>query len=129
MNKRLINKIQTNTELAASVELVCLGHVGPPHALGFAEVGIKMLGFAIDQAKGALIDYADPWVSVFPKMGEHHFDLSCVALTPESIASYEALLIPTNHDVFDYDMIQQHARLIVHTRGVYFKPAANVVKA
>ena len=81
------------------------------------------------QAKGAHIDYADPWVPVFPKMREHHFDLSSVDLTPESIASYDAVLLATNHDVFDYDMIQQHARLIVDTRGVYLKPAANVVKA
>ena len=128
MNKQLINKIQANTESAASVGVVSLGHVGLPHALGFDEVGIKMLGFAIDQAKGAHIDYADPWVPVFPKMREHHFDLSSVDLTPETIASYDALLIATNHDVFDYDMIQQHARLIVDTRGVYFKHAANVVK-
>lgn len=81
------------------------------------------------QAKGAHIDYADPWVPVFPKMREHHFDLSSVDLTPDSIASYDAVLLATNHDVFDYDMIQQHARLIVDTRGVYLKPLANVVKA
>lgn len=81
------------------------------------------------QAKGAHIDYADPWVPVFPKMREHHFDLSSVDLTPESIASYDAILLATNHDVFDYEMIQQHARLIVDTRGVYLKPAVNVVKA
>lgn len=81
------------------------------------------------QAKGAHIDYADPWVPVFPKMREHHFDLSSVDLTPDSIASYAAVLLATNHDVFDYDMIQQHARLIVDTRGVYLKPLANVVKA
>lgn len=81
------------------------------------------------QAKGAHIDYADPWVPVFPKMREHHFDLSSVDLMPDSIASYDAVLLATNHDVFDYDMIQQHARLIVDTRGVYLKPLANVVKA
>lgn len=81
------------------------------------------------QAKGAHIDYADPWVPVFPKMREHHFDLSSVDLTPESIASYDAVLLATNHDVFDYDMIQQHAHLIVDTRGVFLKPAGNVVKA
>ena len=126
MNKQLINKIQANT---ASVGAVGLGHVGLHHALRFAEVGIKMLGFDIDQAKGAHIDYAGPWVPVVTKMRELHFDLSSVALTPESIASYEALLIATNHDVFDYDMIQQHARLIVDTRGVYLTPAANEVKA
>jgi UDP-N-acetyl-D-glucosamine dehydrogenase len=81
------------------------------------------------QAKGAQIDYSDPWVLVFPKMREHHFDLISVDLTPNNVASYDAILLATNHDLFDYEMIQQHARLIVDTRGVYLTPASNVVKA
>jgi UDP-N-acetyl-D-glucosamine dehydrogenase len=81
------------------------------------------------EAKGALIAYSDPWVPVFPKMREHHFELSSVALTPESIASYDAVLLATNHDVFDYDMLLKHARLIVDTRGVYLGAFVNVVKA
>jgi UDP-N-acetyl-D-glucosamine dehydrogenase len=81
------------------------------------------------QSKGAHINYTDPWVPVFPKMREHHFDLSSVNLNPETIASYDVVLLATNHDVFDYDMILQNARLIVDTRGVYLKPANNVVRA
>ena len=81
------------------------------------------------EAKGALIDYSDPWVPVFPKMREHHFDLSSVELTPERVASYDAVLVATNHDAFDYDMIQKHARMIVDTRGVYQGAVDNVVKA
>jgi UDP-N-acetyl-D-glucosamine dehydrogenase len=81
------------------------------------------------QAKGALINYSDPWVPVFPKMREHHFDLSSVDLTPESVATYDVVLLATNHDAFDYDMIQKNARLILDTRGVYLGAMANVVKA
>jgi UDP-N-acetyl-D-glucosamine dehydrogenase len=81
------------------------------------------------QAKGADIHYSDPWVPVFPKMREHHFDLNSVDLTPEIIASYDVVLVATNHDVFDYEMIQQNAQLIVDTRGVYIEPSSNIVKA
>lgn len=81
------------------------------------------------QAKGALIEYSDPWVPVFPKMREHQFNLSSKDLTPENIASYDAVLLATNHDAFNYDMILKSARLIVDTRGVYLDPADNVVKA
>jgi len=80
-------------------------------------------------AKGASVDYSDPHVPTFPKMRKYHFDLRSVALTPESITSYDLVLLATNHDKFDYPMIQKHARLIVDTRGVYLKPAENVVKA
>jgi len=78
---------------------------------------------------GAKVDYSDPHVPVFPKMREHHFDLRSVMLTPESIASYNVVLLATNHDAFDYEAIRRHAKLIVDTRGVYRDPAANVVRA
>ena len=80
-------------------------------------------------ARGAKVDYSDMHVPVFPKMREHHFDLSSVTLTPQSIASYDLLLLATNHDSFDYPMIAKHAKLIVDTRGVFSEPADNVVKA
>ena len=80
-------------------------------------------------AKGARVEYSDPHVPVFPKMRKHHFNLKSVALAPQTIASYDLVLLATNHDVFDYKMIKQHARLIVDTRGVYLELAENVINA
>jgi UDP-N-acetyl-D-glucosamine dehydrogenase len=79
--------------------------------------------------KGATVSYSDPHIPVFPKMREHHFDLSSVALTPDSIAAYDVVLLATNHAGFDYDLIQKNAQLIIDTRGVYLNPMPNVVKA
>lgn len=79
--------------------------------------------------KGATVDYSDPYVPKFPKMREHHFDLNSVQLSPETIASYDCLLLATNHDDFPYDMILKEAQLIVDTRGVYLEKQPNVVKA
>lgn len=81
------------------------------------------------QDKGAVVEYTDPHVPVFPKMRNHYFDLESVELTPDVIASYDVLLLATNHKRFDYDMLKKHAQLIVDTRGVYLEPADNVVKA
>jgi UDP-N-acetyl-D-glucosamine dehydrogenase len=79
--------------------------------------------------KGALVAYSDPHVPAFPPMREHHFDLASVALTPESLASYDVVLLATSHSAFDYDLIARHASLIVDTRGVYLERMPNVVKA
>jgi UDP-N-acetyl-D-glucosamine dehydrogenase len=79
--------------------------------------------------KGAEVHYSDPHVPVFPRMREHHFDLSSVALTANSIASYDVVLLATSHSGFDYELIQNSARLIVDTRGVYLAPSPNIVKA
>jgi UDP-N-acetyl-D-glucosamine dehydrogenase len=37
--------------------------------------------------------------------------------------------LATDHDKFDYALIQTHAQLIVDSRGKYLEPAANLVKA
>ena len=79
--------------------------------------------------KGADIAYSDPHVPIFPKMRNHHFDLKSVTLTSESILSYDVVLLATNHKAFDYKLIQDNAKLIVDTRGVYLAPLPNVVKA
>jgi len=81
------------------------------------------------QKKGAEIAYSDPYVPIFPNMREYQFDLYSVPVTSESLAEYDCVLVATDHDVFDYKAIQQHAKLIVDTRGVYQDHADNVVKA
>lgn len=88
---------------------------------------IKLMEILRD--KGAEIAYSDPHVPVFPRMREHHFALESVPLTRESIASYDLLLLATNHSAFDYDLIQKHAKLIVDTRGVYPNHFPNIVKS
>jgi UDP-N-acetyl-D-glucosamine dehydrogenase len=81
-------------------------------------------------ALGATIAYSDPHVAVFPKLRDHvHFDLSSVDLTPEALASYDCILLATDHDRFDYEAIRRHGKLIIDTRGRYLVPADNIVKA
>ena len=81
------------------------------------------------QKKGAQVQYSDPHVPVFPPMREHRFDLSSVTLNTETLAEYDCVLIATNHDAFDYDLIRTNSRLIIDTRGAYRGVFDNVVKA
>ena len=78
---------------------------------------------------GADISYSDPHVPEFPVMREHSFDLKSVPLTAESIASYDCVVLTTDHDKFDYGLLKQHAKLIIDTRGKYQGRHANIVKA
>jgi UDP-N-acetyl-D-glucosamine dehydrogenase len=81
------------------------------------------------EAKGAVVAYSDPHVPVFPKMREHNFDLSSVALTPEAVAKFDAIVLATDHDKFDYSLIKENAQLLVDTRGKYRTPADHIIKA
>ena len=78
---------------------------------------------------GAEVAYSDPHVAVFPKMREHSFDLKSVPFTAENIASYDCVILTTDHDKFDYDLLQKNAKLIVDTRGKYKGSFDNIVKA
>jgi UDP-N-acetyl-D-glucosamine dehydrogenase len=80
--------------------------------------------------KDAEVAYADPHVSVFPAMRAHHFDLHSVPLTSETVSQYDCVVLLTAHKAFDYDLIAQHARLIIDTRGAFrVYPQDNIVSA
>lgn len=81
------------------------------------------------QESGGLVEYSDPHVPTFPKKRDYHFDLQSVELTPETIARYDCIVLATDHDAFDYALIQKHAQLIVDTRGRYRQSYPNVVHA
>jgi UDP-N-acetyl-D-glucosamine dehydrogenase len=78
---------------------------------------------------GARVDYSDPHIPVFPHLRRGRYDLKSVAVTAASLKKYDAVLIATNHDAFDYKLIAKAAKLVIDTRGVYRKPLRNVVKA
>jgi len=79
--------------------------------------------------KGARVHYADPHIPVFPRMREHYFDLTSTEVTPANLQNMDAVIICTDHDAFDFELILQHADLIVDTRGIYRNEYPNVVKA
>lgn len=81
------------------------------------------------RARGAVVDYADPHVPAFPHMRKHQFDLTSVPVTETTIPWYDAIIVATDHDTFDYELIQRHASLIIDTRGRYRSGEKNVVVA
>ncbi|WP_306456287.1 nucleotide sugar dehydrogenase [Falsiruegeria litorea] len=78
---------------------------------------------------GGDLSYADPHVPVFPRMREHHFDLSATPLTPETLAEQDVVILTTDHDAFDYDMIAHHAPLIIDARGIFRDLADHIIRA
>jgi len=69
-------------------------------------------------ARGAQLDYNDPHFPALHKM--RHYDFShmrSVELTPERLASYDCVLIATDHTSYDYEAIVRHAQLVVDTRN------------
>ena len=81
------------------------------------------------QAKGGVVAYSDPHIPEFPKMREHCFELASIQLSADSLAAFDAIVLATDHDRFDYDLISEHAKLIIDSRGKYREPSARIIKA
>lgn len=86
------------------------------------------------QHLGASVDYHDPHVPAshpmrhYPKLAA----MQSVDLSPDTLAGYDCVLIATHHDACDWQMIADHAKLIVDTRGLMRRiapNASNVVQA
>jgi UDP-N-acetyl-D-glucosamine dehydrogenase len=72
------------------------------------------------QKRGATIAYSDPHVPVIERL-EHHKSLEgmkSTALTKETIGTFDAVLIITDHDNVDYDLVFNANDLIIDTRNV-----------
>ena len=61
---------------------------------------------------GAEVRVVDPHLSDEP---EGFYTM--VDLTPAELARADAVLLVTDHDAFDYDLVRRHARFILDTRG------------
>ena len=84
---------------------------------------------AILRAKGAEVSYSDPHVPEFPLLREHVFELRSLDLTPQLISEFDVVLLATDHDLFDYDLIREHAAIVVDTRGKYRQKFDGLVNA
>jgi len=83
--------------------------------------------------RGAKVDYHDTYVPLIPKLHEFpNLDgLRSVPITPESLARYQAVVVGTDHDGVDYEMVATHANLAIDTRNIFGRlglVADNIVK-
>jgi UDP-N-acetyl-D-glucosamine dehydrogenase len=79
--------------------------------------------------KGAKLAFSDPHVPALRWSVHDGAPMQGVNLSAEVLAAQDLILIATDHDAFDYELILKHAPLIVDTRGRYLEPASHVVKA
>ncbi|MFC1605439.1 nucleotide sugar dehydrogenase [Pseudomonadota bacterium] len=67
--------------------------------------------------QGARVEYCDPYFPEFPHMKRYKFDLHTKELSKETLEACDCVVIGTDHDLFDYELIMRHAPLLVDTRG------------
>jgi len=81
------------------------------------------------QKLGALVDYSDPHVPKIPKLRKFTLDMKSVELTATSLFRYDLVLVVTDHDKFDWELIAANAQLIVDSRGRYTQDKMKIYRA
>lgn len=69
------------------------------------------------QQRGAKVEYNDPHCSRLWTGRQNNFEMNSVPFTPKDAGQYDCVVIATDHSVYDYKAISQHARLVIDTRN------------
>lgn len=67
--------------------------------------------------------------SVLPKIRRYYFELDSITLSAVSLPEYDCLVLVTDHNAFDYDMVEKHTNLLVDTLVIYQKGSDKIIKA
>lgn len=67
--------------------------------------------------RGADVQYHDPLIPVFPRMRQYWFDMQSVELDESTLGDADCVIIVTDHDITDWELIGKHASLVVDTRN------------
>jgi len=78
--------------------------------------------------KGAHVDYSDPFIAETHKTRKNDFNMKSISINKESLNSFNLAILATDHDDFDYKLIEKESKLIIDTRGK-FKVSKKVIKA
>jgi UDP-N-acetyl-D-glucosamine dehydrogenase len=79
-------------------------------------------------SRRALVSYSDPFIPVLQAKGEHVLPLSSAPVTQEALTGFDAVLLGTDHDCFDYELILKLSSLLIDTYG-RFSVDRGVVRA
>jgi len=69
------------------------------------------------QEMGADLTYHDPHISQLPRMRRHDLSMECQPLTAEYLRDQDCVVIVTDHTAVDWNLVLQHARVIVDPRN------------
>jgi UDP-N-acetyl-D-glucosamine dehydrogenase len=79
--------------------------------------------------KRVIVKYNDPYIHKIPKLRNYDFKMESIKLNKKILQSFDATIIVTNHDNYDYEMIRKNSLLVIDTRNSYKKEYKNIYLA
>ena len=79
--------------------------------------------------KGADLNFSDPFFEKLPQSRKFSLEINSIEITKNSLRLFDAVILCTDHDDFDYKLIELESSLIIDTRGKFSRNNKKVVKA
>src|SRR5579859_3645373 len=77
---------------------------------------LKIMQLLIEH--GSRVEYNDPYFPQLHKMRHYNYEqMKSVPLNSQTLASYDAVVIATDHSSYDYESIVHSAKLVIDTRN------------
>ena len=77
--------------------------------------------------KDAIVDYHDPFIKKLPFNRNYYTDMYSITLNKTNLKKYDGVLICTDHDIIDYNLIYKYSSKIFDTRNIYNFKAKKII--
>ena len=71
--------------------------------------------------KNIFFEYHDPYINEISKLRNYNFNKKSIRLNSNNIKKFDIVLIVTDHDCINYSLILKNSKMIVDTRGKFYK--------
>ena len=81
------------------------------------------------KSKKVTVKYHDPYINKIPKLRNYNFKMESIKLDKKILQSFDAAIIVTDHDNYNYEMIRKNSSVVIDTRNSYKKKYKNIYLA
>jgi len=79
--------------------------------------------------KGAIVDFSDPYIDHYSDPLYPEEKLRNIKINKESLSTFDLTVLVTDHTSFDIKLIEDNAKIVVDTRGVFSLKSKKVYRA
>ena len=80
--------------------------------------------------ESAQVSFSDPFFEKVPTTRKYNLEkIEGIKINSKNLEKFDLVILSTDHDIFDYDLIAQHSKVIVDTRGRFSRNKKNILKA
>jgi UDP-N-acetyl-D-glucosamine dehydrogenase len=120
---KLVRALNEQGKALNGARVLLLGMAYKPNIDDLRESPALDVWALLEREWGALVSYHDPHIAEIRSLGAANTQLS-----PAALAEFDVVIITTNHKDVDYDLVVEHAPLILDTRNALEQEAEHIVK-